>query len=86
VQAALDLEGQDILTPAVFEGGPEIPLSRGPVLDPVKTPQIVALVQFGNERLQNLQLRPRLGQSAHVQEVPGAETFDSRELSLQVAR
>jgi hypothetical protein len=86
VQAALDLENQNILTPAVFESGPEVPFSGGPVLDPVQNPQIVAPGQFGNERLQNLRLRPGLGQSAHVPEVPGAEAFDSGELGLQVAR
>src|SRR5579863_9566697 len=86
VQSALDLKNQDILTPAVFERGPQVPLSGRTILDPVQNPQIVAPRQFGNERLQNLLLRPSLGQSAHVPEVPGAETFDSWELSLQVAR
>jgi hypothetical protein len=57
MQAAFDLKDQDILTPAVFERGPQVPLSGGTILDPVQNPQIVALGQFGNERLQNLRLR-----------------------------
>ena len=40
--------------------------------------------QFCNELLQNLLLRPSLGQRTHVTEVPWAEPFDSRELSLQI--
>ena len=84
MQTALDLKDQDIPTPAVFEGGPKVPLSRGTILDPVQDPDIVAPGQFCNELLQNLLLRPSLGQRTHVAEVPRAEPFDSRELSLQI--
>jgi len=86
VQTAFDLEDQDILTPAIFERGPQVPLSGGTILDPVQNPQIVPPGQFGSERLQNCFLRPRLGQSAHVTEVSGAEAFDSGELGLQITR
>ena len=54
MQTALDLEDQDIPTPAVFEGGAKIPLPRRAVLDPVQDADIVAPGQFCNELLQNL--------------------------------
>jgi hypothetical protein len=44
----------------------------------------VAPGQFCNELLQNLFVRPSLGQRTHVAEVPRAEPFDSRKLSLQI--
>jgi hypothetical protein len=86
VQAAFDLQNQNILTPAIFERGAQIPISRGTVLNPIENPQIVAPGQFGNELLQNLWLRPRLRQSTHIPEIPRAEAFDTGELSLQVTR
>jgi hypothetical protein len=84
MQTALDLQYQDIPTPAVFEGGAKVPLSRGTVLDPIQDSDIVAPGQFCNELLQNLLVRPSLGQRTHVAEVPRAEPFDCRELSLQI--
>jgi hypothetical protein len=42
MQPALELKDQDILTPAVFEGGPEVPFSRGPGLSAAE----VAMVDF----------------------------------------
>ena len=84
VQSALDLQDQNIPTPAVFEGGAKVPLSRGTILDPVQDTDIVAPGQFCNELLQNLIVGPSLGQRTHVTEVPRAEPFYSRELSLQI--
>jgi hypothetical protein len=84
MQTALDLQDQNIPTPTVFEGGAKVPLSRGTVLDPIQDSDIVAPGQFCNELLQNLLVRPRLGQRTHVAEVPRAEPFDSRELSLKI--
>jgi len=84
MQTALDLQDQDIPTPAVFEGGAKVPLSRGTVLDPVQDSDIVSPGQFCNELLQNLLVGPGLGQRTHVAEVPRVEPFDRRELSLQI--
>ena len=70
---------QDILTPAVFERCPEIPLPRRPVLDPVQNPQIVPPGQLCNKLLHNCLFRPGLSQGTHVLEVSGAEAFDCQE-------
>lgn len=84
MQPALNLKDQDILTPAEFESGPEVPLSCGTVLDPVQNPEIVAPGQFCNELLQNLRLRPRFSQRTHIAEVARTEALDSRKLGLQI--
>ena len=77
MQTALDLQDQDIPTPAVFEGGAKIPLSRGTVLDPVQDSDIVAPEQFCSSG-------QGLGQRTHIAEVPWSDPLNSRELSLQI--
>ena len=84
VQLRRDHVDHDVLAPAVLKRRSEVPLPNGPVLDPVQNPEIVTPGQFGNKLLQNLRLRPGLGESAHVAEVPGAESFDTGERGLQV--
>ena len=86
VQPALNLQNQYILAPAILQSGPQVLFPCRAVLDPVQNSQIVASGQFCNELLQNLWLRPRLGQRAHVTEVARAEAFHSGKLCLQVMR
>jgi hypothetical protein len=65
-------------------GGAKIPLSRGAVLDPVQNAHIVPPGQLCNKLLHNVSSGLGLGQRTHVAEVPRAEPFDSRRLSLQI--
>jgi hypothetical protein len=75
---------QDILTPAVLQRCPEIPLPRRPVLDSVQNPHIVPPGQLCNKLLHNWFLRPGLCQGTHVLEASGAEALDARKLVLQI--
>ena len=75
---------QDILTPAMLQRCPEIPLPRRPVLDSVQNPHIVPPGQLCNKLLHNWFLRPGLGQSTHVLEASRAEPLDARKLILEI--
>jgi hypothetical protein len=75
---------QDILTPTVLEGCPEIPLPRRPVLDSVQNAHIVPPGQLCNKLLHNWFLRPGLCQGTHVLEASGAEALDAGKLILQI--
>ena len=75
---------QDILTPAVLQRRPEIPLPRRPVLDSVKNAHIVPPGQLCNKLLHNWFLRPGLCQGTHVLEASGAAALDGRKLVLEI--
>ena len=85
MQPACNHMNQNILAPAMFERGTKIPLARRTVLDPIQNPRIMAPGQFCNELLQNLRLRPRLGETPHITQVAGTEALHSGELRLEVS-
>src|ERR1700723_1704976 len=75
---------QDILTPAVLQRCPEMPLPRRPVLDSVQNAHIVTPGQLCNKLLHNWFLRPGLCQGPHVLETSRAEALDAGKLILQI--
>jgi hypothetical protein len=75
---------QDVLTPAMLQRCPEIPLPRRPVLDSVQNAHIVPPRQLCNKLLHNWFIRPSLGQSTHVLEASRAEALDARKLILEI--
>src|ERR1035441_6895532 len=60
----------------MFERGAKMPVARVPALDPGKDPRIIPPEQFGTEPLQNLELRPGLGETSHRTQAAATETLD----------
>jgi hypothetical protein len=79
-----DHMNQNILTPAVLQYCPEVPLPRRPVFDSIQNTDIVPPGQLCNKLLHNCFFRPGLGQGTHVLEASGAEALDARKLILEI--
>jgi hypothetical protein len=75
---------QNILTPAVLQRRPEIPLPRRPILDAIQNAHVVPPGQLCNKLLHNCFFWPGLRQGAHILQISGAEALDVGKLILEI--
>jgi hypothetical protein len=66
--------GKNVTAPAMFDGSLEIPFPALAIFEPVEQDHVMSPGQFCS-KLQNLGVRPGLGEGTHVAQIPEAEAL-----------
>jgi hypothetical protein len=75
---------QNILTPAVLQYCPEVPLPRRPVFDSIQNTHMVPPGQLCNKVMHNRFFRSGLGQGANILQDSGAKALGAEKLILEI--